>query len=423
MLKFLFLGLIRDKSRSLLPIIVVSIGVMLTVFLESYMSGIFADSIESTAKLQTGHVKVMTRAYSENLSQLPNEYALENSKQVLNQLKESYPSMDWAERIMFGGLLDAPDSSGLTKSQGNVIGTAVDLLTNNEEIKRLDITSKLYSGKLPVNPGEVLITHKLFEKMKLNLGDELTLISSSMYGEMILYNFTLVGTLHFGIEAIDKGMIYADIEDVRQALNMENCSGELLGFNKGEPYNSKKAKQMSAEFNKLHPSDSDLFAPVMLPMNEMNAMDFLIQYAENAKFIIIFIFVFAMSIVLWNAGLVGALRRYGEFGLRLAIGENKHEIYKTLLAEAVLVGFIGSLIGTSIGLCFSYLLYTYGLDISGMMQNANMMLPSVVRSQITSTTYYIGFIPGLLSTVIGASLSGIGIYKRQTANLFKELDA
>ncbi len=423
MLKFLFLGLIRDKSRSLLPILVVSIGVMLTVFLESYMSGIFADSIESTAKLQTGHVKVMTKAYSENLSQMPNEFALENSPAILSDLQKEFPETDWAERIMFGGLLDAPDSIGVTKAQGNVMGTAVDLFNSKDEIKRLDIESKLFSGSLPKNPGEILITQKLFEKMNLKLGDPLTLISSSMYGEMIMSNFKVAGTIHFGIEAVDKGMIYADLNDIRKALNMENYAGEILGFNRGLPYNSKKALLMSSQFNEQNQKDSDLFSPYMLPMNQMNAMDFLIQYAENAKFIIIFIFVFAMSIVLWNAGLVGALRRYGEFGLRLAIGENKHEIYKTLIGEAVLIGLMGSLIGTGFGLFFSYLLYTYGLNISGMMQNATLMLPTVVRSQITATTFYIGFIPGLLSTVIGASLAGIGIYKRQTANLFKELDA
>jgi putative ABC transport system permease protein len=49
------------------------------------------------------------------------------------------------------------------------------------------------------------------------------------------------------------------------------------------------------------------------------------------------------------------------------------------------------------------------------------MFPTVFRAQITPMTYVIGFIPGVLSTVIGAMLAGIGIYKRQTAQLFKEL--
>ncbi len=71
MIKFLFKGLMRDKSRSLIPIIVVAMGVIMTVFLQSLLSGVIGDSIESTANFTTGHVKVMTRPYNENMSQLP----------------------------------------------------------------------------------------------------------------------------------------------------------------------------------------------------------------------------------------------------------------------------------------------------------------------------------------------------------------
>ena len=61
--------------------------------------------------------------------------------------------------------------------------------------------------------------------------------------------------------------------------------------------------------------------------------------------------------------------------------------------------------------------------MKGMMKGAAMMLPDVARARITPADFYIGFIPGVISTVIGTMLSGIGIYKRQTARLFKELEA
>jgi putative ABC transport system permease protein len=57
------------------------------------------------------------------------------------------------------------------------------------------------------------------------------------------------------------------------------------------------------------------------------------------------------------------------------------------------------------------------------MKNATMMVPAIFRAQITPTTYYIGFIPGLFSTILGTALSGYGIFKRNTARLFKELEA
>jgi putative ABC transport system permease protein len=386
------------------------------------MGGMFSDSIETTAKFSSGHVKVMTEAYKENQSQMPNDYAIMGIKGVMKKLKTAYPDMTWTDRIQFGGLLDAPDSAGVTRSQGNVMGMGIHLIGTNDEVNRMDLKSKLLTGRFPAKQGEVLITNELFKKMNLKLGDKVTLISSTMYGDMAMYNFVVSGTIHFGTQVLDKGMVVADIEDVRAALNMEDAAAEVLGFFNDSPYKDSRAKELSAAFNLANTKKSDKFSLAMAPMSGIGGMDFMIAYSENAQYIIIFIFVFAMSIVLWNAGLVGGLRRYGEFGLRLAIGENKHEIYRSLIGEALLVGLIGSLIGTAIGLLCAWPMQVYGIDARNMMRNSNMMMPSIIRAQISTTTYFIGFIPGVLSTVIGASLAGIGIYKRQTANLFKELE-
>ena len=57
------------------------------------------------------------------------------------------------------------------------------------------------------------------------------------------------------------------------------------------------------------------------------------------------------------------------------------------------------------------------------MKGSSIMMPTIIRANINPVDYYIGFIPGLISTVIGTALSGIGIFKRQTARLFKELEA
>ena len=66
MIKFLFKGLLRDKHRSLLPIVVVVLGVMLTVTMHGYMGGVLGDMVDMNAKFSTGHVKIMTKAYAED---------------------------------------------------------------------------------------------------------------------------------------------------------------------------------------------------------------------------------------------------------------------------------------------------------------------------------------------------------------------
>jgi len=238
-----------------------------------------------------------------------------------------------------------------------------------------------------------------------------------------MFNFHVSGTLHFGINVLDRGMMIADIQDVRSALNMENAAGEILGFFTGERYDNKLAKADAKVFNARFAGSKDKFTPVMLPLAEMNDMGFMVAYSESIQSFIVMIFIIAMSLVLWNAGLIGGLRRYGEFGLRLAIGEDKHEIYRTIIGESFLIGIVGSVIGVIVGLLLSWYFQVVGINFGDSLKDSTFLMPSVMRAHITFTTFYIGFVPGIFSTVIGSMLAGIGIYKRQTANLFKELES
>ena len=147
-----------------------------------------------------------------------------------------------------------------------------------------------------------------------------------------------------------------------------------------------------------------------------------LKMVDNVAFIVVFVFVLAMSIVLWNTGLIGGLRRYGEVGVRLAIGEPKGHIYRSMIYESAIIGLIGSALGTVIGLLFAYWMQEKGIDIGSMMKGATMMMPGKFHAKVVTDAYYIGFVPGLFSSTLGTMLSGIGIYKRKTASLFKELE-
>jgi len=161
----------------------------------------------------------------------------------------------------------------------------------------------------------------------------------------------------------------------------------------------------------------------MLSLRDQAGLAQLLDMYNYFSSVAIFLFITVMSIVLWNAGLMGSLRRYGEIGVRLAIGESKGHIYRAMLMEALAIGFFGSIIGTGIGLALSYYLQYTGINISSMMKDASMMMSDVMRARVTPASYFIGFIPGLCATFIGTSISGIGIYRRQTSQLAKELEA
>jgi putative ABC transport system permease protein len=218
-----------------------------------------------------------------------------------------------------------------------------------------------------------------------------------------------------------------------------------VGFFPDDVYNDERATRIAASFNEEFKDSEDRFSPQMGTLPVESGLSDYLAMVDSMAIIIIGIFVAAMSIVLWNAGLMGSLRRYGEIGVRLAVGEEKGHVYRTLIMESVMIGIFGSLLGTLAGagvsylmqvygLDFgsllgtlagagvSYLMQVYGLDLSGMLKNSSLMISGVYRAKVTAGSFVVGLLPGIISTVLGASIAGIGIYKRQTSQLFKELE-
>lgn len=421
MIRFLIKGLLRDRQRSLFPILVVASGVILTVLAQSWLGGVINDIIDSSAKFDTGHLKITTRAYAENRDQIPNDLALLEVSQIVDRLRHDYPALSWTPRIRFGGLVDIPDDAGETRTQSPAMGLALDFSPASGEIQRLSMETCLVEGRLPQHPDEILLSRDLAHRLEVHPGEAATLIGSTMYGAMAVSNFTVVGTVYFGMKAMDRSAFIADIRGVQNALDMENAAGEILGY-MSPVYQEETVSAIRTAFNRVYTDIDDEFAPLMMTLQEQGGLGEYLAMAESYTGLMIFILVGVLSIVLWNTGLIGGLRRYGEIGVRLAIGEDKGRVYGAMVVESVAIGLIGSVIGTAIGLGLAYWIQAKGVNMGEIMGSGAMLISNIIRTRITPQTYYIGFIPGLLSTVLGAMLAGIGIFKRQTAQLFKELE-
>ncbi len=420
MIRFLVKGLLRDRSRSLFPFLTVTIGVSLTVFLDAYIRGAADGMFRTTATFLSGHVRVTTRARSRESSYATNELALLGVDKLLSELRGDFPDVVWTPRIRFSGLVDIPDSAGLTRAQASVTGMAIDLSASSPERNLLKLDAALVRGRLPVSPSELLVPEEFARRLDISPGEKLTLITSTMHGSLSATNFTLASTVQFGVTAFDRSLLLADIRGIRHALDMEDAADEILGFQPRGQYDEPAAMQIAARFNARHHKE-DEFAPVMEPLRTASGMAGLIDTMNIASTLISAVFILAMAIVLWNAGLVGSLRRYGEIGLRLALGESKSRVYVTLLAESFFLGLTGSTTGTLLGLAVSYYLQETGINIASMMRNATIVMDDVIRARIAAPTFFIGFLPGLFATFLGAAVSGLGVFKRKTAALMKEL--
>ena len=426
MIKFLTKGLLRDRSRSLFPVLVITLTVAMVVFAIGFMRGTMNSLFLDTAVVFSGHEKIVTRAYNEENQLLPNDLALLEVDQLVDELSRDYPNYFWTPRITFAGLLDVPDENGETKSQGPVITLGIDLFSEDSrqaEIWELDRV--LVEGHIPQNRDDALISTKLADQLDLAVGETVTFIGSTMDNAFTTYNFNVSGTFNLRKGQTDKQMMLVDLSGARLALDMDNAASAIFGFTHSLYYDDEAAVALRTHYNNAISDSLDIFSPFMLALRDGNQMGTMVDVSGAMIAIMGGIFLVVVMVVLWNMGLMNGLRRYGEVGLRLAMGESKGQVYRSMISEAVIIGLAGTVAGTGIGLALTYYVQENGIDYTKGMEalsNSSMVMPNIFYAQVTPDLYYIGFIPGVLATVLGTMLAGLAIYKREMAQLFKELE-
>ncbi|MDP8231958.1 MAG: FtsX-like permease family protein [Candidatus Zophobacter franzmannii] len=422
MFKFLMKGILRDKSRTLYPLITISMGVMLIVFMWCWANGAMSGMVDKTASLDLGHMKIVTRAYEEIIDQKPYDLCLTDVDELLVELKQKYPGIKFKPRTNFGGLLDVPDENGQTKAQGDFIGIAMNLLNDPDEIETFSLKDAMVMGHLPKKSDEILISNVIFEKFELKLNDTVSIITSTMYGSMSIRNYKVAGTVRFGVKALDRGAVLIDNSAIADLLDMENASSEIFCFLPEMEYSRRDAEKIKTSFNAEFTDVDNEFSPYMRTMNDDATMGYMMKMTNTSIMFMNFGLMIMVAIVLWNSGLLNNIRRYGEMGVRLAMGESKGHIYRSIVKESILIGILGSVIGTLLGLAISLYLQYHPVDISHYMNNSSIMMGNEYAAKIDGISLFIGFIPGVLASILGSMLAGRGIYKRQTAQLFKEME-
>ena len=483
MIRFLAKGLVRDRSRSLFPLLAIIITVTLVIFGIGFMEGAMNNFLQSTAVISSGHVKVVTKAYKKESNQLPNDLALFDTKNIIQTLSDMYPDYFWTPRITFGGLLDVPDKNGETKEQAPVFALGIDFFSEkSRQVEIWELEKCLISGRLPKDRDDALVSTKLAKQLGIGSGSSITLIGSTMDNAFTTYNFNVVGTFNLYKGQTDRQMMLVDISGARQALDMEDAASEILGYHNSLYYHDEEAVTIRKHFNitysdsiaqilrneeskdilsnmngwneintieksklpqqrsnalfdnqmydnseewgELSVEDPSIYTPTMVALRDDSQLATMVDFSTVALGVMAGIFLVIVMIVLWNMGLMNGLRRYGEIGLRLAIGESKGQVYRSLISEAILIGFVGTLIGTIFGISLTYYVQEFGIDYSEAINqlSTTMVMPNVFYAKVTPELYYIGFIPGVLATVLGTMLAGLAIYKREMSQLFKELE-
>ena len=432
MITFLFKGILRDKSRFLFPFLIVTIGVALVISLVGFMEGTMMGMIDNTANLDTGHLRLVNKPFYDEEHLRPLDRSLAAQKETREWLeKNSSDKVKWCPRIRWGAILDVPDEKGDTVSQTPIVGMALELKNKGSlELKRLRLDESLVGGKFPELKNEMLMGDQLAKTLGIELGREVTLIGQSFDGGLVADNYRVVGLVKFGVSAMDKKMVLIDLSDAQNSFYMEDMITDWLGFmparfslNKYEEIKRNMTQPLSQWIEKPPISWAKDDRPILLTIRDQQNIGSMTDKFNIIKGFVVGIFTFLMILVLWNAGILNGIHRYGEMGLRLAFGESHWKVIFNLGVEGLFIGILGTITGCLFGGAFAWYLQEVGINMGDSFAQSGLMINDIVRASLTTGAFIQGIVPGVFASVAGNLVASLAIFKRSEANLFRELEA
>ena len=347
--KIAWLNIWRSRTRSLVVIAALAVGVWAIIFLSGFNAGIAVSYIEKMIKSEISHVQVHHPTYKEDKEvkyTIPEPRALhaaitENEfveKTTLRTITSGMISSSRASRgVMIRGI-DPQEESEVTGLQNNLVEGAF-------------FGSKRKSG--------ILISQRLAEKLKVKIRKKVTLRFQDDENNLVDVGFRVVGIFDTKNRAYDEANVFVQKEVINENLGMGDIAHEaavvLKDINQVDTFQA----VMKAAYPDLLVENYKEIAP------EIDLFNTQIQVTST---IVTFIVMLGLIFGIINTMLMAVLERFRELGMLMAIGMNKLRVFGMIVLETIMLGTIGAPFGMFLGWLTIQRLSKTGIDLSNWSQ-------------------------------------------------------
>jgi putative ABC transport system permease protein len=255
------------------------------------------------------------------------------------------------------------------------------------------ITDKNYS-KFSVIPGEDLVNSLGVEK-----NEKLTIFFSQQeatgFGTMPLQKrFKVLSTFKSGLGAYDKGIIYTTLNGFAKINKKE------LGYYDGAHIYTKEPMKLINKVRKVLPKNVSIQGWWEQNGGFFRAM----QMEKKALFLVLLLIILVASLNIISSLLMTVMSRRSEIALMRTLGASKKEISSIFFKLGIIIGGLGIIIGSILGIFGIWLLKTYNI----------VSLPADVygTSKLPVSLYFSDYISIIIGTAIIILLSAIYPAKR-----------
>lgn len=302
-------------------------------------------------------------------------------------------------------------------SRGMISGVLIQGVDENRYSQVLNLNSRLLDGKveLAAAQGErkalALVGRGLADKLQLKPGDTFRIvvpISDSINPGIFkrrIGEFQISGVLDLGKNDWNERFIMTDLKSTQDLAEIgDKYTGLILRFNDIE-----ESRQSGFRLN--HVLGRDYWIRDWRDSNE-NLFD-AIKIERPTIFFVVFIIVMVAAFNVSSTLYVNVVQRYGDISLLKSLGIRSLNILKIFSLQGLLIGAIGLILGTFLGLLLCWF-FVWGQNHLGLIpgsvykiDNIHIEIRLIDFVSISFATFFICFVATLAPALRGAQLSPV----------------
>lgn len=339
-------NLARYWRRTLLTSALIILGIVAVLMFVSVSGSFKGLIVGQITDSMLGHLQIHRKGYVASIDNLPlnlnmKPAAVAKAEAALSSMPEV---VGWTPRVKFGAMFSNFTETTSIRLNGIVPDReAVAMPLLRDRVTGGDVSSAL------VERGKVLIPEILSKGMKVKPGDTVVLVATNLDGSVNGKTFVVQGVLG-DVTGPGGRDGYVHIEDARELLRMEQAEvSEIAVRLKGRTTLNRDRQDLE---KRLQAASAGQGQDVL----EVHSWEGLSPFANIARMIDLldmFIRVMLIGIVLisvMNVMIMAVYERIREIGMISAVGTPPRRIMALFLAEGLLLGVAGTLVGTIISI-------------------------------------------------------------------------
>jgi putative ABC transport system permease protein len=355
LLQLAWRNLWRNRRRTFITMAAIAFGYAMLLFVACLMAGLRWQMIQNGTCLVMSQIQIHAPGYYPNR---PLQKTLGGRKgtdvsALLASISADRRVSAVAPRVYGYALLSAAHRSAGVELMGVVPDQEPKITTLNTQIaKGTYLTTRLPKG--------VVIGDKLASTIGIGLNSEIVLLTQAADGSMGNDVYTVVGILHTGLDAVDRGLVLMTLSSLQDLLHLAPARIHEVGI-KLTHINAatKVAAALELKLGKTLP------VRVMAWPELAPELANYVQFNHGVTVVLFFIFFLVAVIGVMNTMLMAVFERTREFGMLMAVGMRPAQVIGLILTEAAGLGVASLVVGATLGVPLLWYLQVHGLDLGG----------------------------------------------------------